>query len=113
MSNKNNNKNKSVTTVGDLIVDTYETSSLTLNVDTGISSTDTTSDITWSGTGAYLYNTGDTTVQFTYTDPDENLRKEYPALQEAWEQYQLVKKLVEDQECDKYFEEKYKGFKEE
>lgn len=33
---------------------------------------------------------------------EKELRKKNPALMEAWKQYQLVKKLVQDEECNKY-----------
>ena len=60
----------------------------------------------------------------SYTDPyaelegliqekeeDEKLRSKHAVLQEAYEHYQLIKKLVEDNEIDKTFEYRYRGFK--
>jgi len=44
-------------------------------------------------------------------EEDEELRKKYPALQEAYDQYQLIKKMVKDEECDKYFNNRMKIFK--
>lgn len=43
-------------------------------------------------------------------EKDEALRKENPSLQEIYDNYQLVKKLVEDTEFDKTFEKRYEGF---
>ena len=43
-------------------------------------------------------------------EKEEEMRKEYPSLQEAYDNYQLVKKLVEDTEFDKSFEKRYEGF---
>ena len=42
----------------------------------------------------------------------EKLREEYPVLQEAWDHYLLIKKLLQDEEADKYHDDKYRGFKE-
>ena len=74
-----------------------------------------------------LYTTGTTTSTFTniqVDDPyfeleqfrseqeeDEKLREENPSLQDAHDQYQLIKKLVQEEECDKYFHDKMKVFK--
>lgn len=44
-------------------------------------------------------------------EDDEKLRKEYPCLQEAYDNYLLIKKLLQDEECDKYFEDKMRVFK--
>ena len=41
---------------------------------------------------------------------DEQLRKRYPVLQEAYDEYLLIKKLVEDTPFDKTFEYRYAGF---
>jgi len=43
-------------------------------------------------------------------EKDEVMRDEYPSLKEAYDNYQLVKKLVEDSEFDKTFEKRYEGF---
>ena len=43
-------------------------------------------------------------------EKEEALREEYPSLQEAYDDYQLIKKLVEDTEFDKTFEKRYEGF---
>jgi len=45
-------------------------------------------------------------------EEDENLRENHPVLQEAYEHYQLIKKLVENNKSDKTFEHRYKGFSE-
>lgn len=42
---------------------------------------------------------------------EENLRTKHKALRDAYDHYQLIKKLVEDTESDKYFEDRYKDFK--
>lgn len=55
-----------------------------------------------------------------YTDPyqeleetkqqqekEEELREENPCLQEAWSEYQLILKLLEENECDKFLEKRY------
>jgi len=47
----------------------------------------------------------------TDQEEDERLREENPSLQEAYEQYELIKKLVQDEECDKYFHDKMKVFR--
>ena len=44
-------------------------------------------------------------------EKDENLRDRYPALREAYEEYQLIKKLVEDNDLDNNFEKRYEDFK--
>lgn len=38
---------------------------------------------------------------------EEELRKENSCLQDAWDEYQLILKLLEDNECDKYVEKRY------
>lgn len=43
-------------------------------------------------------------------EEDVRLRKEYPVLQEAYDEYLLIKKLVEDTPFDKTFEHRYAGF---
>lgn len=66
-------------------------------------------------------NTPDVVYSDVYTElrvfeeeeeKDEKLRKEHSVLQEAYDEYLLIKKLVEDQEIDKSFEQRYDGFKE-
>ena len=100
-------------------------SSMLVTVDTSnsVNYTLDSSDIT-------LYTTGTATSTFTFTnntqvnDPyfeleefrseqeeDEKLREENPSLQDAYDQYQLIKKLVQEEECDKYFHDKMKVFK--
>lgn len=44
-------------------------------------------------------------------EDDEKLREEYSCLQEAYDQYLLIKKLLQDEECDKYFEDRMRVFK--
>ena len=41
---------------------------------------------------------------------EERLRSKHEALQEAYDNYQLIKKLLEDTESDKYVENRYKDF---
>ena len=68
--------------------------------------------------------TGDTWTSITRNDPyyeleeirkeqedDEKLREEYPCLQEAYDNYLLIRKLLQDEECDKYFEDRMRVFK--
>ena len=40
-------------------------------------------------------------------EKEEELRNENSCLQEAWDEYQLILKLLEENECDKYLEKKY------
>ncbi len=40
-------------------------------------------------------------------EKEEELRKENSCLQEAWNEYQLILKLLEDNECDKFVEKRY------
>lgn len=81
--------------------------------------TDSTStfNYTLDTTSNYIFT--DSTFS-TYNDPyreleeskqqqekEEELRKENSCLQEAWNEYQLILKLLEDNECDKYVEKRY------
>jgi len=40
-------------------------------------------------------------------EKEEELREENPCLQKAWNEYQLILKLLEENECDKFLEKKY------
>ena len=40
-------------------------------------------------------------------EKEEELRKENSCLQEAWDEYQLILKLLEENECDKFVEKRY------
>lgn len=40
-------------------------------------------------------------------EKEEELRKENSCLQEAWNEYQLILKLLEENECDKFVEKRY------
>jgi len=40
-------------------------------------------------------------------ETEEELRKENSCLQEAWNEYQLILKLLEENECDKFVEKRY------
>lgn len=84
----------------------------------------TTTDCSTTSIPCTTLWSGSSMGTFTYNDPyaeleefkqekedEEKLRKENPSLQEAYEQYQLIKKLVQDEECDKYFDDKMKVFK--
>lgn len=76
------------------------------------------------GAGGVIYTVIDSTSTTITIDPyneleelrkeqehDEDLRSKHEALQDAYEEYQLIKKLVEDVESDKYVEDRYKVFK--
>lgn len=89
----------------------------------------TITDCSTSTVSYTTYNSGDFLIwdgssQTTFNDPyaeieefkqeqeaEEKLREENPSLQEAYEQYQLIKKLVQDEECDKFFDDKMRTFK--
>ncbi len=90
----------------------------------------TTIDCSTSSISYTAYNTNDLFIisdgssNLIYGDPyaeieqfkqeqeaEEKLREENPSLQEAYEEYQLIKKLVQDEECDKYFDDKMRTFK--
>jgi len=62
----------------------------------------------------------DSSGTFSYADPyseieeikqqqekEEELRKENSCLQTAWDEYQLILKLLEENECDKFVEKRY------
>lgn len=42
------------------------------------------------------------------TEKEEKMRSENNSLKEAWDHYQLILRLVEEEECDKYLKEQYK-----
>ncbi len=90
----------------------------------------TTTDCSTSTVSYTTYNTNDLFLisdgssNLIYNDPyaeleefkqeqeaEEKLREENPSLQEAYEEYQLIKKLVQDEECDKFFDDKMRTFK--
>lgn len=123
MDKKKNKKNTS-----------YSTNNLTFKSDDVIYIDDATewhvhAITTSASTIDYSFNTSTTfsctdNTYISTTDPfvelekfqndleeDERLRKENPSLQETYEQYQLIKKLVQEEECDKYFHDKMKIFK--
>ena len=80
----------------------------------GDNSFDTTNFIT------FTYGGGTTTVNLDASNKlneleeeqlkEEKMRAKHETLQEAYEHYQLIKKLVEDTESDKYIENRYKDF---
>ena len=102
-------------------------------IDTGITTLDCSTDcstITFSSTDTITFTDTITCTDniiwsdVNYIDPyvtlekhrlekeeDEELRNRYPSLQEAYDNYQLIKKLVEDNEIDKSFEKRYEDFK--
>ena len=124
MSKKKNKKNEA----------TYSIDSLTFKSDNyiilGDSTEWVTNTITTSSTTVdYSF---DSSANFSFTDStyvtttdpfaelekfqndleeDERLRNENPSLQDAHEQYQLIKKLVQDEECDKFFDDKMRTFR--
>ena len=77
-------------------------------------------NVQYNGT-SYTYITTDETATFVFDQEmldafnklkeEENLREKYPVLKELWDEYQLAKQLIQDEECDKYFDKKYEGFK--
>ncbi len=116
-------KNKNVLDIEDTII-TFSDSTYDSTYDylTNVKSSDINSTFTYSIDCSVnsTWLTSDST--FTWTDElsdikkeqaeEEELRKEYQSLQDAWDHYQLIKKLLQEEESDKYLEEKYKGFKE-
>lgn len=116
----------------DSIFDAFDFGSYTVNI-TATTNVDTPT-LTWDVGNAsdYVFTDSDwstlttntvTTSTIDFGDPyseleelraekekNETLRKEHPSLQEAYDNYQLVKKLVEDTEFDKTFERRYEGF---
>ena len=74
--------------------------------------------ITWNASS--LWPVVDNLNTFTWHDElgdfkreqaeEKKLREEYSVLQDSWDQYQLIKKLLQEEEADKYVKDKYKGF---
>lgn len=87
---------------GSYVFDTSEVTNTSFNVGNGLLSSDT-------------FEICDPYSELlelqTQIEQEEELREECPALKEAWEQYQLIKKLVENKECDKYTETRLNTFK--
>ncbi len=53
----------------------------------------------WIPTDGYLHGgTESVFVQGELWEPDRDLREKYPALQKAWKQYKIIKKLCEAKE---------------
>lgn len=92
---------------------------ITTSVDTSCLFTITDSTFNYTlDTSNYIFTDG--TTFSTYNAPyqeleevkqqqekEEELRKENSCLQEAWDEYQLILKLLEENECDKFVEERY------
>jgi len=89
---------------------------ITTSVDTSCIFTTSDSSLNYtidSNSYIFLDNNG----TFSYSNPyseikqqqqeEEELREENPCLQKAWDEYQLILKLLEENECDKYLEKKY------
>ena len=112
---KKNKKSEDLCVIGNIVC-SEPMGSFTLSTDYGIPTFDNSNAIAWTTTAST--STINTTVSldleadwFNYEDKETTLRKEHPVLQEAWDEYQLLLKLLEDQECDKYAEDRYRGFK--
>lgn len=99
---------------------TYDVSSISMATSTMTVSTHTTnSSINYTvDSNSYIFVDGSGT--FSYSDPyseieeikqqqekEEELRKENSCLQNAWDEYQLILKLLEENECDKFVEKRY------
>lgn len=92
---------------------------ITTSVDTSCIFTTIDSSVNYtidSNSYIFLDNSG----TFSWSDPyseiedvkqqqekEEELRKENSCLQEAWNEYQLILKLLEENECDKFVEKRY------
>lgn len=111
-------ENKKNQASSDLITFTNITN-ITTSVDT--SCIFTTSDSSFNYTiDSNSYIVLDNSGTFSWGDPyseiedvkqqqekEEELRKENSCLQEAWNEYQLILKLLEENECDKFVEKRY------
>lgn len=124
---KKNKKEEPIITFGDVADTVYSDNE---NLTTGYISYDyTTTNLTYTSatTSSIGFDTNNLCLtngdgDLVWTDElgdikeeqiqDKKLREENPALQEAWDEYQLIKRLVQEEESDKYIEDKYKGFKE-
>ena len=69
--------------------------------------------VTYNSSDLFIYNDPYQELEETkqQQEKEEELRKENSCLRNAWEEYQLILKLLEENECDKYVEKKY-GMKE-
>lgn len=118
MENQKNQDSSNAITFADI---TISSSSLFTMVDTTIvsSNIDFTIDTT-SNSYIFTYDDNNSTAFTSYNDPyreleeskqqqekEEELRKENSCLQEAWNEYQLILKLLEENECDKFVEKRY------
>lgn len=112
MENKKEQDNPYITTLTSITTDNTIVGSGVFTI------TDSTFNYTLDTTSNYIFTDGSTFS--TYNDPyqeleetkqqqekEEELRKENSCLQEAWNEYQLILKLLEDNECDKFVEERY------
>ena len=98
---------------------TYDVSTITTASSTMSVSTNTNTSITYTvDSNSYMFI--DNNGIFSYDDPyseieeikqqqekEEELRKENSCLQTAWDEYQLILKLLEENECDKFVEKRY------
>jgi len=117
MKNKKEKQNSSNVITWSSITDittSIDTSCIFTSTDSIDFSIDTTSNC------IVTYDTNSSSSLFIYNDPyqeleetkqqqekEEELRKENSCLKEAWNEYQLILKLLEENECDKFVEKRY------
>lgn len=65
--------------------------------------------VTYSGNTFFTHNDPYQELEETkqQQEKEEELREENLCLQEAWDEYQLILKLLEENECDKFVEKRY------
>ncbi|KKM07561.1 hypothetical protein LCGC14_1732740 [marine sediment metagenome] len=65
--------------------------------------------VTYNSSDLFIYNDPYQELEETkqQQEKEEELRKENSCLRNAWEEYQLILKLLEENECDKYGVKKY------
>ncbi len=110
MKNKEKQDDPLITTFSDTI--TIDSCTFT-GTNTGVINYTVDTNSTWilasDGTDFFTYN--DPYQEFEKTkqqqEKEEELREENSCLQEAWNEYQLILKLLEENECDKFLEERY------
>lgn len=110
MENEKNQDSSYITFIDYSVTDT-STCSITSN---------TSVNYSINTTDCVFINDSSISTSIIYTDPyreleetkqqqekEEELREENSCLQEAWNEYQLILKLLEENECDKFVEKRY------
>jgi len=110
--------NKKTTTIGDYIAD-IKLSTLDVSSSSETLTIVDISDVSCAGGLTFVTHDGTLKKPDPYQEleditlereRDEQLRDEYPVLQEAHENYELIKKLLEDHNIDKTFDTRYRDF---